>query len=163
VYSCISLRELFMSFLKSSIIIMRSGFKSESCSSSVCIQYFLWWKNWVLMMSSNLGFCCLCSYTCLLPSGYLYCHLPLLSLTRACSSCDPGCDKLLRIQLDSVTPWFSDPGLVRAPGSQAASGTLKSWYDQAPRFYDPEHVSAPMILGMLGQVLWPPHLWSWAL
>jgi hypothetical protein len=35
VFSCISLRELFMSFLKSSIIIMRLDFKSESCFSSV--------------------------------------------------------------------------------------------------------------------------------
>jgi hypothetical protein len=35
VFSCISLRKLFMSFLKSSIIIMRCYFKSESCFSSV--------------------------------------------------------------------------------------------------------------------------------
>jgi hypothetical protein len=35
VFSCISLRELFMSLLKSSIIIMRCDFKSESCFSSV--------------------------------------------------------------------------------------------------------------------------------
>ena len=35
VFSCISLRELFMSFLKSSIIIMRYDFKSESCFSGV--------------------------------------------------------------------------------------------------------------------------------
>ena len=33
--SCISLRELFMSFLKSSIIIMRSDFRSEYCFSGV--------------------------------------------------------------------------------------------------------------------------------
>jgi hypothetical protein len=45
VFSCISLRELFMSFLKSSMIIMRSDFISESC--------------------------CVCSYACLLLSGYL--------------------------------------------------------------------------------------------
>jgi hypothetical protein len=31
VFYCISLRELFMSFLKSFIIIMRCDFKSESC------------------------------------------------------------------------------------------------------------------------------------
>jgi hypothetical protein len=35
VFSCISLRELFMPFLMSSIIIMRSYFRSESCFSSV--------------------------------------------------------------------------------------------------------------------------------
>ena len=33
--SCISLRELFMSFLKSSIIIIRCDFKSEFCFSGV--------------------------------------------------------------------------------------------------------------------------------
>ena len=35
VFSCISLTELFMSFLKSSIIIMRCDFKSESCFSGM--------------------------------------------------------------------------------------------------------------------------------
>jgi hypothetical protein len=34
VFSCISLREIFMSFLMSSIIIMTSDFRSESCFSS---------------------------------------------------------------------------------------------------------------------------------
>ena len=33
--ACVSVRELFMSFLKSSIIIMRCNFKSESCFSAV--------------------------------------------------------------------------------------------------------------------------------
>jgi hypothetical protein len=31
------------------------------------IQGLPWWENWVLMMPSSLGFCCLCSCTCLLP------------------------------------------------------------------------------------------------
>jgi hypothetical protein len=35
VFSCISLRELFVFFLKSPIIITRCGFKSESCFSGV--------------------------------------------------------------------------------------------------------------------------------
>ena len=35
VFFCISLREIFMSFLKSPIIIMRCDFKSESCFSGV--------------------------------------------------------------------------------------------------------------------------------
>jgi hypothetical protein len=71
VFSCNSLREIFMSFLKSSIIIIirRSHFRAQS--GVMCIQDLLWWKNWVLMMPSNLGFCCVCSYTYLLPSDYL--------------------------------------------------------------------------------------------
>jgi hypothetical protein len=35
VFSCISFRELFISFLKSSITIMRSDFRSESCFSGM--------------------------------------------------------------------------------------------------------------------------------
>jgi hypothetical protein len=35
--SCISLRELFMSFLKSFIIIMKSDFRSESCFFSMMV------------------------------------------------------------------------------------------------------------------------------
>jgi hypothetical protein len=34
-FSCVSLRELFILFLKSSIIIRRCDFKSESCFSGV--------------------------------------------------------------------------------------------------------------------------------
>ena len=37
VFSYISLRELFMSFLNSSVIIMRSDFRSESCFSNVML------------------------------------------------------------------------------------------------------------------------------
>ena len=87
---------------------------SESCFSGVMVYPGLAVvENWVLMMPSNLGFCCLCSYTCILPSDYLWCYLPLLYLTGAHPSCDPGC--------------------VRAPGSQAASVTLRSLCEQAPR------------------------------
>jgi hypothetical protein len=74
VFSCISLRGLVMSFLKSSIIIMRRDFRSESCFSGVVcwgIPDLLWKNNWVLMMPSNLGFCCLCSYACLPLPDYL--------------------------------------------------------------------------------------------
>jgi hypothetical protein len=42
-------------------------------------------------MPSSLGFCCLCSCPCLLPSGYLWCLLVLLFLTVACPSCKPVC------------------------------------------------------------------------
>ena len=37
VFSCISLRELFMFFLKSSITVMRSDFRSESYCPSVMV------------------------------------------------------------------------------------------------------------------------------
>jgi hypothetical protein len=73
VFSCISLRELFMS-LKSSIIIMRYDI-NLNLAFPVCwgILVLLWWKNYVLMMQSILGFCCLCSCPYFLLSGYLRC------------------------------------------------------------------------------------------
>ena len=43
------------------------------------------------MMPNSLGFCFLCSCTCLLPSGYLWCYLVLLSLTVAFPSCKLLC------------------------------------------------------------------------
>jgi hypothetical protein len=38
-----------------------------------------------------LGFRCLYSCACLLPSGFLWCYLVLLSLTVAFLSCKPVC------------------------------------------------------------------------
>ena len=43
------------------------------------------------MMPSSLVFCCLCSCPCLLPSGYLWSQLVLLSRSVSCSSCKPVC------------------------------------------------------------------------
>lgn len=62
----ISLRDLFVSFLNTSIIIIRSDFKSQYFFL-VClgIKFLLWWMNSVLMMPNSLGFCCLFSCTCL--------------------------------------------------------------------------------------------------
>jgi hypothetical protein len=70
---------------------MRNYFNSESCFSSV-ISYpglAVVGELGVLMMPSNLGFCCLDFCACFMTSGYLLCYLPLLSLTGACISCDP--------------------------------------------------------------------------
>jgi len=75
VLSCISLKELYISFLQYFIIIMRYHFKSKSCFFVLCwvIQYLLWWENCVLMIPSTLGFGCLGSWACFLPSDYLWC------------------------------------------------------------------------------------------
>jgi hypothetical protein len=61
VFSCISLREVFMSFIKSSIIIMRCDFKYESCFS-VVMDYLILAVVGVLVMTSSLGFCCFCFF-----------------------------------------------------------------------------------------------------
>jgi hypothetical protein len=64
VFSCISLRELFMSFLKSSIIVMRSDVNSVSCFSGVMVCPGLAIVGEFGSddgMASNLGFSCFCS------------------------------------------------------------------------------------------------------
>jgi hypothetical protein len=59
---CISLRQLFVSFLKSSIIVTRSDFIFESCFSGVMVYpRFAMVGEMDSMMPHVLGFCCLCS------------------------------------------------------------------------------------------------------
>jgi hypothetical protein len=74
VFYCMSSRELVMSFLMSSIIIIRSDL-SLAFLVWRCMQDLLWWENWVLMMPGNLCFCCLLSYASLLPTEYLQCSV----------------------------------------------------------------------------------------
>ena len=81
VFPGISLWELFMSILKSSISIMSSDFKSKSCFCSV-----LSIQDWVQMMPYRLGFCWSCSCVCILPYCYLSSQLVLLSMTVVCMS-----------------------------------------------------------------------------
>jgi hypothetical protein len=58
---------------------------------SLCwgIQDLLWWENWVLILPSQIGFCCLCSYACLSPSVCSWCYLASLFLNGACPFCEP--------------------------------------------------------------------------
>jgi hypothetical protein len=80
VFSCIS-------FLNSSIIIMRSDFRSMSCFSGVMVYPGLAMvESLVLMTQSNLGFCCFFSYACLLPSDYFKYLLSSIYLIGACPS-----------------------------------------------------------------------------
>ena len=74
-----------------------------------CIQELLWWENWVIMMPNNLGLCCLCSLTCLLPFDFLQCYLPLLYQTGACPSFYPVCLRTPQSAPVSVILWFWDP------------------------------------------------------
>ena len=41
------------------------------------------------MLPSQIVFCCMCSFTFILPSCYPWCYLASLSLTGTCPSCDP--------------------------------------------------------------------------
>jgi hypothetical protein len=65
VFSCIYLKELFMTSLRSSIIFMRWDFGQESCFSGLL-------GHPGLAVIEELG-CCFCSYACLSPSRYLWC------------------------------------------------------------------------------------------
>jgi hypothetical protein len=56
----------------------------------------------VLMMPSNLGFCCFCSYACFLPSDYLKCLLPTIYLIGACPSYNPSWFRTLQSPAFSV-------------------------------------------------------------
>jgi hypothetical protein len=98
----------------------------------------LCFESCVLMMPSNLGFCCFCSYACLLPSDYLKCSLPLIYLIGACPSYNPS--------------W------VRTPQSPAFSVILRFWVCQcswqSSFLWDPEILGwpnswNPKMLGLL--------------
>jgi hypothetical protein len=103
-----------------------------------CIQDLLWWESLVLMMPSNLGFCCSFSY--------LKCLLPSIYLIRACASYNPGWFRTSQNPAFSVILWFWNPvnlrfGCVRVLGLQASSETLSSWCGQAPgilEFWNPK-------------------------
>jgi hypothetical protein len=72
VFSCISLKELSM-FLKSSISIMRSSFKSNFAFLVFWgMKYLLLWENCILMMPCRLGFCWQNSCACIFPSCCLW-------------------------------------------------------------------------------------------
>jgi hypothetical protein len=114
VFSCISLKELLISFLLPSIIIMRSDFRSISCFSGVMAYPGLaMWESLALMMPSNLGFCCFCSYACLLPSDYLKCSIPSVYLIGACPSCNPDWFRIPQSPDFSVILWVQDPVNLR--------------------------------------------------
>jgi hypothetical protein len=130
VFSCISLRELFMFFLKSSITIMRSDFRSKSrffwCDSVSRTCYGgiigLWWCQVILVfvayvltfVSHHLIFS---SATC---PHYIWLEpdLPVILVVS----------ELLRVQLslwsyDSRILWSWDPGCIRTPRNLWSCGT----------------------------------------
>jgi hypothetical protein len=102
-------------------------------------------------MPSNLGFCCFCSFTCLLPSDYPKSCCPQYIWLEPVLPIIPVDSGLLRVQLsrwscDSGRLWTWDSGWVRVLGSQAFCETLRSWCDQAPVILGSWN---PKILGVL--------------
>ena len=141
-----------MSFLKFSIITMRSDFRFEFCSircdgiSRTCYggKIGFWWCQVTLVC---VAYVFIASSYLIISSATCPCYLlELVLLVILVVS------ELLRVQLslwscDSEILWSWDPECVEAPGSPAASGSLRFWCDQAPR--------------MLGS--WDSWiLWSWA-
>jgi hypothetical protein len=137
-----------MFFLKSSINIMRSYFRSDSCFSCVIVYAGLSMLGWfqvtlvyvayVLMLASR--HLVITSATC---PHYIRLE-PVLPLILVAS-------ELFRVQLSlwscvSGILWYWDAGYVRVLGSQPASKTLRSWCDQVLWIlgsYDPGCVRAP--------------------
>ena len=102
-----------------------------------CVLDFLWWENWFLITPRNLGFCCICSYTCLSPSDYLKCSLPSLYLIRACPSCNPSWVRTPQ----SLSLWFWDPGILRFWVCQSSWESSCLWDPEIlvwPNSWDPE-------------------------
>jgi hypothetical protein len=106
----------------------------------------LWWGNWVLMMPSNLGFCCFCSYTSLLPSDYLKCSLPSIYLIGACPSCNPGWVRTPQSPAFSVILWFCDPESLGVSVFLAVKLPLRPWDPGVTKLLG---LWNPKILGML--------------
>ena len=116
-----------------------------------CIQDLLWWESLVLMMPSNLGFCCLCSYACLLPSDYLKCLLPSIYLIGACLSKSSSWVRTPQSPAFSVILCLWAPVNLRfwvskSSGQSCSSEILKYWCDQAPFILGS---CCPKILGVL--------------
>jgi hypothetical protein len=140
VFSCISLRELFMSFLKSYIIVMRNYSRSESCFSHVIVYL-------ELTMVGELGSddaeppCFFVAYVLMLVSQ----HLIIFSATCPCYiqlqpvlPVIPVVSELLRVQL-SVILSFQNTVILRSWVCQ------RIW--ESSCLWDPEILVWPSILG----------------
>jgi hypothetical protein len=73
----------------------------------------LWWESLVLMMPSNLGFCCFCSFACLLPSDNLKYLLTSIYLIGACLSYNPSWFGAPQSPAFSVILWSRAPVNLR--------------------------------------------------
>ena len=65
-----------------------------------------------MMMPTSLGCYCLYSCTYLVPSHFLWCYLPLLSLSGACPSCNPSCVRTHRSPAVSEILGSWDPDIL---------------------------------------------------
>ena len=86
----------------------------------------LWLEKCVLMISCDLGFCCLCTCPCLSPSSYLWYWLAILSLTVAFPSCKSLC--LYSWEITSLLKEYK----CRAHVQKEVSGTDRNQKDPVP-------------------------------
>jgi hypothetical protein len=112
-----------------------------------CIQDLLRWESLVLTMPSNLGFCCFCSYACLLLSDYLIACCPQYIWLEPVLPIIPVDSGLPRVQLSL---WSYDSGILWTWDSFWVCQS--SW--QSSFLWDPEILVIlgswiPKILGML--------------
>jgi hypothetical protein len=120
----------------------------------------LWCKNWVLKMPSCLGFCCFCSYSCLLPSDYFKCSLPSIYLIGACPSYNPSWVRTPQSPAFSlILSSFQDPVILRFWVCQSSWESSCLWNSEIlvwPSSWDPkilgilEHLEVVPSLGIMG-------------
>ena len=95
-----------------------------------CIKGLLWWENWVLMMPTYIGFCCLWSCTCLSPFGYPWCLLVCVTLELSLNFFrfhgrpiyGPGCSKPSVGPFNSVLFREAEKLLICCPGFSRSPG-----------------------------------------
>jgi hypothetical protein len=128
-----------------------------------CIQDLLWWESWVLMLPSNLGFYCFCSYACLLPSDYLKSSLPSLYLIGACLSCNPCWVRISLIPSFSVILWFWNLVMLRFWVCQSSCHSSFLWDPEIqvwPSSWDPGILRSSVCLSTVWKWYFLWRLWG---
>ena len=145
-FSCISLKELcpFYSPPSSSWEVTLDPYLAFLVWCR--IHHLLWWESWVVIMPSNLVFCCFFYYTCLQPSDFVTCFLPLVYLIGACPSCNPGRVRTPQMPAFFVILSFRDPLILRFWVCQISWQSRFLW---DPGVTKPLGSWGPTILGLL--------------
>jgi hypothetical protein len=98
------------------------------------------------MMPNNLGFCCFCSYACILPSDYLKFLLLSIYLIGACPSCLIQGSSESYFLCDPVIPGSCEPEILDVSVFLAVKHSMRPWHPCVTNLLVSWN---PKILGML--------------